>query len=56
MRSHYRLGIDAGGTFTDYVLDDKLSNVKIILGKLTYLIDQLFTVSLVKNKSLTLIY
>ena len=29
MRSHYRLGIDAGGTFTDFVLADKSSNVKI---------------------------
>ncbi len=29
MQSHYRLGIDAGGTFTDFVLADKSSNVKI---------------------------
>jgi len=29
MRSNYRLGIDAGGTFTDFVLADKSSNVKI---------------------------
>ena len=29
MRSHYRLGIDAGGTFTDFVLAEKSSNVKI---------------------------
>ena len=29
MRSHYRLGIDAGGTFTDFVLADKSGNVKI---------------------------
>ena len=29
MRSHYRLGIDAGGTFTDFVLADKSSDVKI---------------------------
>lgn len=29
MRSYYRLGIDAGGTFTDFVLADKSSNVKI---------------------------
>ncbi len=29
MRSHYRLGIDAGGTFTDFVLADKSSSVKI---------------------------
>ena len=29
MRSHYRLGIDAGGTFTDFILADKSSNVKI---------------------------
>ncbi len=29
MRSNYRLGIDAGGTFTDFVLADKTSNVKI---------------------------
>ena len=29
MQSRYRLGIDAGGTFTDFVLADKSSNVKI---------------------------
>ena len=29
MRSHYRLGIDAGGTFTDFVLADKSNSVKI---------------------------
>ena len=29
MRTHYRLGIDAGGTFTDFVLADKTGNVKI---------------------------
>ena len=29
MLSNYRLGIDAGGTFTDFVLADKSSNVKI---------------------------
>ena len=29
MRNYYRLGIDAGGTFTDFVLADKSSNVKI---------------------------
>ena len=29
MRTHYRLGIDAGGTFTDFVLADKSGNVKI---------------------------
>ena len=29
MRTHYRLGIDAGGTFTDFVLADKSGNIKI---------------------------
>ncbi len=29
MRTHYRLGIDAGGTFTDFVLAEKSGNIKI---------------------------
>ena len=29
MRTHYRLGIDAGGTFTDFVLADKSGNIRI---------------------------
>jgi len=29
MHTHYRLGIDAGGTFTDFVLADKSGNIKI---------------------------
>jgi len=29
MRSHSRLGIDAGGTFTDFVFADKNGNIKI---------------------------
>ena len=29
MRTHYRLGIDAGGTFTDFVLADKSGDIKI---------------------------
>ena len=29
MRTHYRLGIDAGGTFTDFVLANKSGNIKI---------------------------
>ena len=29
MRTHYRLGIDAGGTFTDFVFADKTGNIKI---------------------------
>ena len=29
MRSHFRLGIDAGGTFTDFVFADKNGNIKI---------------------------
>ena len=29
MRSQYRLGIDAGGTFTDFVLADKSGNVRL---------------------------
>ena len=29
MLTHYRLGIDAGGTFTDFVLADKSGNIKI---------------------------
>ena len=29
MRTHYRLGIDAGGTFTDFALADKSGNIKI---------------------------
>jgi len=29
MHTHYRLGIDAGGTFTDFVLADKSGDIKI---------------------------
>ncbi|HXH02936.1 MAG TPA: hydantoinase/oxoprolinase family protein [Candidatus Competibacteraceae bacterium] len=29
MRSHYRLGIDAGGTFTDFILADRNGNVRL---------------------------
>jgi N-methylhydantoinase A len=29
MSSHFRLGIDAGGTFTDFVFSDKNGNIKI---------------------------
>ena len=29
MDTYYRLGIDAGGTFTDFVLADKSGNIKI---------------------------
>ena len=29
MRSKYRLGIDAGGTFTDFVLADETGNVRL---------------------------
>ena len=29
MKSEYRLGIDAGGTFTDFVLADKSGKVRL---------------------------
>ena len=29
MKSNYRLGIDAGGTFTDFVLADKTGQVRL---------------------------
>ena len=29
MQSKYRLGIDAGGTFTDFVLADRTGNVRL---------------------------
>ena len=29
MRTDYRLGIDAGGTFTDFVLADKTGQVRL---------------------------
>lgn len=29
MKSDYRLGIDAGGTFTDFVLADKSGQVRL---------------------------
>ena len=33
MLTNYRLGIDAGGTFTDFVFADKLGNTKTICRK-----------------------